>query len=72
MSNITNRVQGGQGLINLYCKDIIEKMNLYMNTNDLMFAEMAEDTANKVLKLFDYNETEAIKTLRANGIHWEY
>lgn len=58
--------------MNLYCKDIIEKMNLYMNTNDLMFVEMAEETASKVLKLFDYDEDEATKALRANGIHWEY
>lgn len=72
MSNITNRVQGGQGLMNLYCNGIIENMNLYSETNDDWFAEAAKEQASKVLKLFDYNEDEAIKALRANGIHWEY
>ena len=72
MTNIANRVIGGQGLMNLYCDDIKEKMNLYNETNDDCFAEMAEETADKVLKLFDYNEDEAIKALRANGIYWEY
>lgn len=72
MSNITNRVQGGQGLMNLYCNDIKEKLNFYNETNDDWFAEAAEETASKVLKLFDYNEDEAIKALRANGIYWEY
>ena len=58
--------------MNMYCNDIIKYMNLYNETNDLGFAEMAKESASKVLKLFDYNEDEAVKALRANGIYWEY
>jgi hypothetical protein len=58
MSNITNRVQGGQGLLNIYCNDIKKYMNLYDETNNDWFAELAEESASKILKLFDYNETE--------------
>lgn len=72
MSNIANRVIGGQGLMNLYCNDITKYMNLYNETNDLWFAEMAKESASKVLKLFDYNEDEAVEALRANGVYWEY
>ena len=72
MSNVTNRVQGGQGLLNLYVKDIMEYMNLYNETNDEQFADLADESAAKVLKLFDYDENEAIRVLRLNGIYWDY
>ena len=72
MSNVTNRVQGGQGLLNLYVKDIMEYMNLYNETNDEQFADLADESAAKVLKLFDYDENEAIRVLRLNGIDWDY
>ena len=72
MSNVTNRVQGGQGLLNLYVKDIMKYMNLYNETNDEQFADLAEESAAKVLKLFDYNENEAIRVLRLNGVYWDY
>ena len=72
MSNITNRVQGGQGLLNIYCNDIKKYMNLYDETNDDWFAELAEESASKVLKLFDYDTTEATRVLLMNGICWDY
>lgn len=72
MSNITNRVQGGQGLLNIYCNDIKKYLDLYNETNDDWFAELADESAHKVLKLFDYDENEAIRVLRLNGINWDY
>lgn len=72
MSNVTNRVQGGQGLLNLYCTDIKQYLDWYNETNDESFADLAEESAAKVLKLFDYDEHEAIRVLRLNGIYWDY
>ena len=72
MSNVTNRVQGGQGLLNIYVKDIMKYMNLYDETNDEQFADLADENAAKVLKLFDYDENEAIRVLRLNGVYWDY
>ena len=72
MSNVTNRVQGGQGLLNIYCNDIKKYMNLYNETNDDWFFETAKESASKVLKLFDYDENEALRVLRLNGVYWDY
>ena len=49
MNNVTNRVQGGQGLLNIYVKDIIEYMKLYDETNDEQVADLADESATKVL-----------------------
>jgi hypothetical protein len=51
ISNITNRVQGRQGLLDIYCNDIKKYLDLYNETNDESFAEFAEESASKVFYL---------------------